>query len=1091
MGANRVRQMLVLCGTRTDVCLQRDPRMLTLTRYKAAPPPEPKAYTDEELQQRYGIHLATRIQKDDGGKQANWADIDDDDDDWAPDSMEWADGTKVTLPQPEEPIPEPPAPVPAPVLPEPVSLEPPKSNSPAPTSTATPPPVKSGGLGSGRTGLVLMKGQTEKPTLVAKPPGPPAQMKSPWAQLPPVEKIAPVAIELPTHQPPQSRFGRSDPHGFQGMPPPPAKEIAADDFSRTWRDGNSNTNRELYDSKSGRYEPVNDTRRGSRNDARHPSLLQRPHQSDGPAEPSAAFQTHRATGEQGYGRRRTSSNVSGGSGNLMRRMSRGQDMPPPHELLGPRRGSLAAVSDDPASPGFSQPSQLQGPRSHQGQPWQRSSPAVSHGSPQITPGQPIPLPIEAHTSPATPYEDPIEEQKKIMRASRELAIKRRQEAEAKEESEKKERLRLKLEALGPAPEKKSKKDAPKEETSNPVPVQIQARSQSGVAGNSSESVEGLNEVEPHSESQEKFATSKPQEMVAENRANGAHELPSPQPPQKSLPDGQPIQNWQNQPSSSDRFQGSWPQQQTQQASRNVWGPPTNDRSLGNGTFDQELGSLPDMAPAHPGPIGPPGRGNGYQQRGSRDQNSARPGPIGPPNRQSYRPTPDPRVATSGWANATQIIREDDRRHYEENAKAAALRREQEALGLAKPYEPPPIEETWRQVIVGKDGSRSKVVASHTTIHGLHEDDKPLVLPKAEDTTTRPIFEERAEDSQRHFDAIGTQPRQSDRTAPSRSRFFPSQDVRLEQRHTEEYTVPFERPGSPLPPPPTMPGHPVYGDNAFPQVHLPKPAPVVKLPPAVLAPIGPPRPISFAAAVATPVAIPLQQNRSAVSHDVRRQDAAATIGWQDRINSLMGRKPASPPRSHALQVDSFSKSALELPAARFTATVSLPGSVVGDLSTDNHSVVSKPAAEECFEEQEMGSLPLVKVPAAAPPAAWNLASIPKSFSRNLTQHDIASVALDALRFVSNPHIVNNAIPVLVKLPGYIEGKTFSMAVPQQTHHNRRSGGGRGGSRNNSSRGSRGGRDPSSGFSSPTVPDNGRGFNKERKSSGWSRPQPANR
>ncbi|RQM05717.1 hypothetical protein DH86_00003580, partial [Scytalidium sp. 3C] len=70
---------------------------------RPAPPPEPKRFTDEELKQRYGIHLATRLQSDDPGKQANWADIDDDDDDWAPETIEWTDGTKITLPHTEEP----------------------------------------------------------------------------------------------------------------------------------------------------------------------------------------------------------------------------------------------------------------------------------------------------------------------------------------------------------------------------------------------------------------------------------------------------------------------------------------------------------------------------------------------------------------------------------------------------------------------------------------------------------------------------------------------------------------------------------------------------------------------------------------------------------------------------------------------------------------------------------------------------------------------------------------------------------------------------------------------------------------------------
>ncbi|KAK0120644.1 hypothetical protein ONS96_010848, partial [Cadophora gregata f. sp. sojae] len=318
---------------------------------RPTPPAEPKRFTDEELKQRYGIHLATRLQSDDPGKQANWADIDDDDDDWAPETIEWTDGTKITLPQADDTPAAVPEPTPAPILKETVASEAVKPKSPAPSAPASASPaIKPSVFGSGRAGLVL-KGASEKPTLVAKPPGPPTPVKSPWAPLPPVDKVAPVVSESLQQPPQQNRFSQRDPHGFNGILPPPAKEIAADDFSRSWREG-ANTSRELYNSQSGRYEPVNETRRGSlRNDARahQPAVLQRPSQ-DGHPEPSAAFQTHRAGQDGGYGRRRTSSNVSGGSGNIVRRMSRGHEMPPPHEILNIRRGSLAAVSDAPSSP---------------------------------------------------------------------------------------------------------------------------------------------------------------------------------------------------------------------------------------------------------------------------------------------------------------------------------------------------------------------------------------------------------------------------------------------------------------------------------------------------------------------------------------------------------------------------------------------------------------------------------------------------------------------------------------------------------------------------------------------------------------------
>lgn len=39
----------------------------------------------------------------DAAGQNNWADIDDDDEDWVPGEIQWNDGTKVTIPQVDEP----------------------------------------------------------------------------------------------------------------------------------------------------------------------------------------------------------------------------------------------------------------------------------------------------------------------------------------------------------------------------------------------------------------------------------------------------------------------------------------------------------------------------------------------------------------------------------------------------------------------------------------------------------------------------------------------------------------------------------------------------------------------------------------------------------------------------------------------------------------------------------------------------------------------------------------------------------------------------------------------------------------------------
>ncbi|KAH7355193.1 hypothetical protein BKA65DRAFT_581966 [Rhexocercosporidium sp. MPI-PUGE-AT-0058] len=1079
---------------------------------RPAPPAEPKRFTDEELKQRYGIHLATRLQSDDPGKQANWADIDDDDDDWAPETIEWTDGTKITLPQADDPPVSIPEPALSSTLKETVATEIMKPRSPAPTAQASASPtVKPSGFGSGRAGLVL-KGASEKPTLVAKPPGPPTPVKSPWAPLPPVDKVAPVATE-PQQQPSQqSRFGQRDPHGFNGMPPPPAKEIAADDFSRSWREG-ANTSRELYNSQSGRYEPVNDARRGSmRNDARahQPAVLQRPSQ-DGHPEPSAAFQTHRAGQDVGYGRRRTSSNVSGGSGNFVRRMSRGHEMPPPHEMLNIRRGSLAAVSDAPSSPrNFSPSGQQHGQRGHQNQQqWQsqsRASPIVSHPSPQSAPGQTVPpvsaIPDSQNQPVAVPYEDPIEEQKKIMRQTRELAIKRRIEEEAREDAARKERIRIKLEAMGPPPEIKKKKDAAKEEIS--TPTQIQSREAPGATAAQPKELslkaEGDLKTNKVADLHRDTADAAPTAAQhAENRSpdesnlvNGAHQgRPM---IEQSSQDSRSSSSWHNNPAStSDRIK-SWSAAPTpQSSSMNVWGPPTNDRTLGNGTFNPELSRLPDIhQSSHPGPIGPPQSnrgGNQFQQGRGRDPYGSRPAPIGPPNRQPLSRQDIANraaVANSGWGTLPERLAQDDALGAQQREQELARRREMIEQDIAPEVTGPVISETWRKVAINEDGTRGKVQGNITTVHDPSQQwnghpEKPL-----EESSIHSIFEDQEASRRRHLDPVNSQSpfvdawrphanSNANSTAPIRgSRFFPTnRDVRLEEQNGQ-----FERPGSPSPPPPTMAGHPAYdGDIAHPHVSLPRPSPVVKLPPApVLAPIGPPKPTSFAQAVQSP-AVPIVSHNSAYPprqdyttranssyQDIRRQEPTAG-GWQDRINSLIGRKN-SPPKSHALTVDSSSKNALELTNRQFGATVSLPALGLGDGAPDNGAVESKPAAEACFEEQEMGSLPVIKVPNSAPSAAWDLApSQPKNLPRKFQVSQVLSI--EPIRFPQQ--IANNSETITIKVPGQNESKEVSVSIPvARQRSNPRRGGSRGGTpRHTSSSHPRGGRgrDSSNGFPSP--------------------------
>ena len=307
--------------------------------------------------------------------------------------------------------------------------------------------LKLGSAVQPKSGLVL-KSSSEKATLVAKP-SVSTPVKSPWASLPAVEKVSPVPIN-PT-QNVQPNFGQKDVHGFDAMPPPPTKEIAADDFSRFSRETPSSMPKELYNSQSGRYEPVNESRRQpARKDQnfRQPSVLQRPPPADhGPAEPSPAFQTHRSQYEAApWARRRTSSNVSGESGRFGRRMSIGKGFDGPQQ----RRDSQYEQSPfapivHPSKPGQREASPAQSQSISSQSPTTQNIPATPNFPPPASHDQSVLL--------STLGEDPVSVQKRLMREKREAAIKRKQEEEAREEAERRERIRLKMEKLGLTDEK--------------------------------------------------------------------------------------------------------------------------------------------------------------------------------------------------------------------------------------------------------------------------------------------------------------------------------------------------------------------------------------------------------------------------------------------------------------------------------------------------------------------------------------------------------------------------------------------------------------------------------------------------------------
>ncbi|KAM0445863.1 hypothetical protein ACHAPV_006696 [Trichoderma viride] len=1043
------------------------------------PVPEPKKLTDEELK-KYGIHMASRLNEDDTQGQNKWADIDDDDDDWEPEAITWGDGTKTTLPHPDEVSTQ--APERASDEVKPFVQDKPSSPAPPGVANITPLP-KSGGLPSGK-GLVLKSAAQEKPVLVAKPPVPPAPAKSPWATLPPVPKASPGLVE--SAYPP--RGGMKESPYASNMAPPPPRDAMNDDYSRTWRDRPSYGNKELFNSRSGRYEPVPDRRPSMRSDSqtRYPALLQRMPPSEHPAEPSAAFQTSRTAQEVPFGRRRGSSNVSGGSGSYLQRISKGGDgsMPPPPDFLGVRRGSLSgSVIESPVSP-VAVSVMSQGQSRHQplhdmaSQPSPRTAYAgLHHGNPHA----------EMNNGPAPhQLEDDIEYQKKLMREGVELARKRRLEEEAREEAARRERIQKKLDALGPPPEKKSEmKDVHKDR-------EVNQHSVSGPPSEKPSAVENPPSQADSSKDDTVTITRIEKPTFSQKDIPSANIVPpGPTPRRLSHSQGTESSNvWGSSASRPDRL-ASW----NSGAQRNVWSSPDNNNGLGNGTFNPIIGRTPGQPvsnPNAPAPIGPPT----IAQSSSHSRNQV-PSVIGS---RATRYSNLGNDIASKWV--TSVAENDKKISAAKMAERVGRDRQLAERGVTAEDAQPAIKDTWRPVHNPGDGTRHVVGSTEakpniTDPWKVSRDD----LTRGASSTDDSILGGQPTVIGSGGSGSVLPPNGPTTTPQSRpSRFFPARDVRMEIGMAEPL-----RPSSPSPPPPTMEGHPAYeGDITRPHVSLPKPLPVVKLPPAMAAAqASQPKPTNTWASRAAAREIsraPVHQG-----HSMRRPSETSHENWQDKINNLLNGGKTSSPKH--MGVDPASRHALDHTTTQTSTTVSLPFVSAQHSARAPQSLTSKPMAEECFEEQEMGSLPQIRLPHKAPEAAWQPAAGIKSMPKRFF---VQPTVMEPYYFASE--IVGGGNAVRIYFPGMSEPKVatipFSAARggrgshrPSSRHrgggHGSRGGPGGGGSGNGNGNGNGNGgngnssnkREFSSNYGDSTTSNNsgrgGRGGYRSRGSDTWSR------
>ncbi|KAJ4341303.1 hypothetical protein N0V95_007251 [Ascochyta clinopodiicola] len=1026
------------------------------------PPPPPKQYTDEELKQQYGIHLATRLPMDEAGKEAKWADIDDDDGDWAPDTVEWMDGTKssVTAPenQPPPPVEEPPRPI---VLARPeTAAEAPKPSAPASTSapktsvTGAPKTIlKPGGntqSGTTKTSLVL-KGQPEKPTLVAKPStGGPA--KSPWAVLPPVEKASPLQINPPTQQqqPTSHRFSTQDQRAYEPMPPHHGREIAPDDFNRTWREERGG--RELFNSQNGRYEPVNDARRGSFRDSgyrqqQHPSLLQRP-SHDGPAEPSSAFQTSRSSGDvPSWGRRRTSSNVSGGPGRRMSFDRRGPEFP--NVILDEEHQASPSINGaEPASNEASrQPSLAQGASPHATQ----AHPAAPQDS--------VPPPVNeappaANAAPT--MEDQVEAQKRMMADKIERArLKKQQqlEAEKKEEEEKKARIAKRLAALGEAPKPKTTEKSPSPAVGRspqkvdaalapvqsppkpPVPSSDGEVAQYGMmkvhqshpVKKPSPVPQSAKPVEPKPNAQADTQVRLPLSLdeatmlpFDSNRNQGrkaaehSRTLAEGTGPQGTKPT-QPA--WQPGPGSQTR--GGWTSQ--------VWGSAqTRDRNLGNGMFDsgfhrgqprsgtqQQLPTQPSSAPIAPIGIDPAAPAVSHTVKMPLSSQS-----IHPPSRQIPTQTvPGPIAPPSDnkWGNFAAHIARDDAN------MVVKARQDRDRMG-GEAFRPE-LRETYKdQRGKAQTMVHSKVAGSATVESGA----SARVSPAASEMKLRDEAVKSTHDvSSPQQPLVQGTPLQIGGSRSSR--FFPRPIETSLQA-----TLPTSNKADSPPPPPETETHPVFADSVFghPLVRLPRPSPVVRLPKPAQDPVD------------APVSMPPRGH-----HGPGARPLAMNPEWQARFNKLLDKPAAAdagsnarplaavpvvmPSKPTALAVAASSKASLDVRSSTGSATVSLPHAAARtSFGLDSGlGALTRDGTAALFEDREFGSLPTVRLPKVPHLSANEPAiTLPKDdiYMRLIRKENPFTIKrLDAFDFGTG-----NEIDVIVRLAHMKASITKTMPKPRR-------------------------------------------------------------
>ena len=935
------------------------------------------------------------------GTGAKWADIDEDDDDWVPEVPEkWGDALKLAPVEPTPPVITPSPTPPAKVEQTPLDVadtSPPKTPLPATTKEEV------------RPKTLVTERLSSKP--VEKVP-PPTVRASPWAKVPPapVQPLTSNTSQSRDMEPPRrpnygtdpiANHSSSQPHGM--------KEVSADVYGRSWRDGNHSQGpreRELYNSETGQLEPVQESRnKGSRARAEgnvdKPSLLQRPTGPPPPAEPSPAFQQQRSSmmhhRPDEYRRRRTSSNVSGGSGSTGRRPSFSkfgleQPLTPEDGRFPLRPGPVSHYSTDAYQDHHSQ----SGPPAK----FENSNQASNiEGSPPVTaPAKPV--------IPETPIEDLVAQQERIMKEGRELARKRRQEAEEKEEAAKKERLRVKLEEL-------EKKALEKKEAELRAAEEARLAEEKAEADRRAEEERILAEKKAAEAEAAEAARKAAEAMPISDRYEHPRSYPTQPQGRRSLNTMQnrsPNKNfatpairdqpWKHVPPGNDRYT-SWggAQQNNQASGPNPWGPIEKPKfqgmnGVGNGTFDNRYSGFSTRPPPTAA----------YSQNPRDDRRNNRGPPISPGLSRGGLSQDDRAQAVNRWNALPGKILEDEAEQRKQ-ARDARIAKEAEeaATGIKKPGPvPPKLVETWRRT--DEDGLESKFVGKSETPQGGEQSSSGEKPPEGSLAVTIGTSVEGTRAEPSHPMAPGPNVPSGPAATRPASRFFPAAAGSLIAQHLGTQPKPFQSPAKVLsppgsPPPPMSAEHPVHGDTN---------SRVVQLPPSSHGHYQHPH---------GGVSPTLHMNGHHRMNHPKSPQFSGVQAFEAVQQKILGMTQkhsppqqtahlqAQPPKGPASKDFSSTKPLYdESPESVVSrpATVSLPPqSECEEESPNNYdayqaSILTKPDNEEFFHElfeRDFGSTPTVKLPHALPAICSNhgkktpVVNLPKTYKQLLPRSQL--------------------------------------------------------------------------------------------------------